>query len=229
MKFSKGKYSSSFSILLNRLRLCREIFWRYMGSRVKRGLDLLAILVSLPFTLPIFSICIFLIKVDSKGPIFFTQKRVGINGIQFEFYKFRSMVIDAESLKDDLLKMNESGDGVIFKMKNDPRITKVGRVLRRLSLDELPQLLNVLKGDMTLVGPRPPVPKEVIDYNLSERKRLDVVPGLTCTWQVNGRSEIPFKQQVLMDTEYIRTKSFRQDIILLLKTIPAVLSGKGAY
>lgn len=229
MKFRTNVLLRNYSIALHRIRACREIFWRYMGGRTKRTLDLIAIGISLPITIPIFLICIFSIKINSKGPAFFSQKRVGKNGELFNFYKFRSMVVNAEKLKDDLVNKNESKDGVIFKMKDDPRITKVGKLLRRTSLDELPQLINILKGDMTLVGPRPPVPREVSEYNLNERKRLEVVPGLTCIWQVSGRSEIPFKQQVLMDKDYIRTRSFKQDIKLLFKTIPAVLFGKGAY
>ncbi len=229
MKFSTNILLRNYSVALHRVRACRELFWRYMGARTKRSLDLVAIVLSLPLTIPIFLICIFSIKVNSRGPAFFTQKRVGKNGELFDFYKFRSMVINAEKLKDELIEKNESKDGVIFKMKDDPRITKVGKFLRRTSLDELPQLINILKGDMTLVGPRPPVPREVNEYNLNERKRLDVVPGLTCIWQVSGRSEVPFKQQVVMDKDYIRTRSFRKDLMLLFKTIPAVLFGKGAY
>jgi lipopolysaccharide/colanic/teichoic acid biosynthesis glycosyltransferase len=131
-------------------------------------------------------------------------------------------------MKDTLLDQNESG-GVIFKMKRDPRITRVGRVIRKLSIDELPQLLNVLKGDMSLVGPRPPVPREVAEYELSDRRRLDMVPGLTCLWQVAGRSDIDFEGQVRLDVQYLESQSLKGDIILLLKTIPAVLSGRGAY
>jgi lipopolysaccharide/colanic/teichoic acid biosynthesis glycosyltransferase len=143
-------------------------------------------------------------------------------------YKFRSMIVNADKMKDTLLDQNESG-GVIFKMKRDPRITRVGRVIRKLSIDELPQLLNVLKGDMSLVGPRPPVPREVAEYELSDRRRLDMVPGLTCLWQVAGRSDIDFEGQVRLDVQYLESQSLKGDIILLLKTIPAVLSGRGAY
>jgi lipopolysaccharide/colanic/teichoic acid biosynthesis glycosyltransferase len=138
------------------------------------------------------------------------------------------MIVNADKMKDTLLDQNESG-GVIFKMKRDPRITRVGRVIRKLSIDELPQLLNVLKGDMSLVGPRPPVPREVAEYELSDRRRLDMVPGLTCLWQVAGRSDIDFEGQVRLDVQYLESQSLKGDIILLLKTIPAVLSGRGAY
>jgi lipopolysaccharide/colanic/teichoic acid biosynthesis glycosyltransferase len=127
------------------------------------------------------------------------------------------------------MNKNESKDGVIFKMKDDPRITKVGRFLRRTSLDELPQLWNVFIGDMSLVGPRPPVPSEVAEYTLEDRKRLDVIPGITCLWQIKGRSEIPFNEQVQLDKEYILAPGIWKDLVILFKTIPAILSGKGAY
>ena len=132
-------------------------------------------------------------------------------------------------MKAELAESNESSAGVIFKIKKDPRITLVGRVIRKLSIDELPQLLNVLKGDMSLVGPRPPLPGEVEKYTLEERKRLHVIPGITCLWQVSGRSDIPFNEQVMLDMQYIHSASFIKDIFLLFKTIPAVLTGKGAY
>lgn len=229
MKYSTNQYTRNISILLHKERVCREKLWRYSGGKIKRAIDLTAIFLSLPITIPFFLVCIALIKLNSKGPAFFIQKRVGKKGKLFNFYKFRTMVVDAEKLKDKLLIENESKDGIIFKMKDDPRITKFGKLLRRTSLDELPQLINILKGEMTLVGPRPPVPREVDEYTINERKRLDVIPGLTCIWQVSGRSDIPFKKQVVMDTDYIRTKSFKQDLILLFKTIPAVLFGRGAY
>jgi lipopolysaccharide/colanic/teichoic acid biosynthesis glycosyltransferase len=143
-------------------------------------------------------------------------------------YKFRSMIMGADQMKDQLLGQNESG-GVIFKMKHDPRVTRVGRIVRKLSIDELPQLWNVLKGDMSLVGPRPPVPKEVDEYEYADRRRLDAIPGITCIWQVSGRSDIDFKGQVRLDVQYIENQSLWSDIKLLLKTIPAVLFGKGAY
>ena len=136
---------------------------------------------------------------------------------------------DAEALKESLAAQNESKDGVIFKMKDDPRITKVGRFLRRTSLDELPQLWNVFIGDMSLVGPRPPVPKEVQEYTLEDRKRLDVIPGITCLWQIGGRSDIPFKEQVRLDKDYILSQSVWKDLAILLKTVPAIIGGKGAY
>ena len=139
------------------------------------------------------------------------------------------MVIGADKMKDTLMEDNESHDGVIFKMKRDPRVTRVGRFIRKFSIDELPQLVNVLKGDMSLVGPRPALPKEVAKYTLDQRKRLHITPGITCIWQVSGRSDIPFSGQVQLDLDYIQSSSFLKDIAILLKTIPAVLTGKGAY
>jgi lipopolysaccharide/colanic/teichoic acid biosynthesis glycosyltransferase len=167
--------------------------------------------------------------IENPGPIIYSQERIGKDGKPFLFYKFRSMIVGADKLKDKLLDDNESKDGVIFKMKRDPRITKVGRVIRRYSIDELPQLINVLKGEMSMVGPRPPLPKEVNQYTLEDRKRLHIKPGITCIWQVEGRSDIPFTQQVELDKQYIRSQSFWEDLKILLKTIPAVLTGKGAY
>ncbi|NTV93048.1 MAG: sugar transferase, partial [Chlorobiaceae bacterium] len=178
---------------------------------------------------PLFLLTALAIWIEDPGTVFYVSTRVGCNGRHFRFYKFRSMVINAEKIKKELQAQNESAAGVIFKMKKDPRITKVGSIIRRFSIDELPQLLNVLKGDMSLVGPRPPIPSEVAEYTLEERKRLHVIPGITCLWQVSGRSDIPFTDQVRLDLQYIQSAGFLNDIRLLLKTIPAVLSGKGAY
>jgi lipopolysaccharide/colanic/teichoic acid biosynthesis glycosyltransferase len=158
------------------------------------------------------------------------QKRVGLRGREFAFPKFRSMCVDSDAVRANVAAMNQHGaDAVTFKIKRDPRITPTGRVIRRFSIDELPQLWCVLTGQMTLVGPRPPLPSEVGRYTLRDRERLSVVPGLTCFWQVNGRSEIPFEQQVEMDIDYIQQRSLWTDIKVLLKTIPAVVFGRGAY
>jgi lipopolysaccharide/colanic/teichoic acid biosynthesis glycosyltransferase len=200
-----------------------------VSLRKKRLFDIAVILLSMPFLIPILIMIIILVKVDSRGAAFYTSKRVGKNGKIFDFYKFRSMVVDAESLKTSLNNENESNDGVIFKIKNDPRITRVGRVLRKLSLDELPQLLNVLKGDMSLVGPRPPIVSEVKDYQIEDYKRLHFIPGLTCIWQISGRSDVPFNKQVEMDLDYIKDYKLRNDFKILLLTIPAVFKGSGAY
>jgi len=168
-----------------------------------------------------------LIKATSKGPVFFVQQRIGYNGRLFNCLKFRTMIENAEEIKKDLKKLNEM-DGPVFKIKNDPRITKVGRFLRKTSIDELPQIINVLKGDMSLVGPRPPVPDEVSQYELEDRRRLSMRPGITCIWQVNGRNAIGFDKWMELDRQYIDNWSLWLDIKILAKTIPAVLRGSGA-
>ncbi len=196
---------------------------------LKRFLDLTVAIAAMVALSPVLVVTALCVWVEDPGPVFYFQTRVGRNGRHFKFYKFRSMKVNADKIKKDLLSQNESSAGVIFKMKKDPRITKVGRFIRKFSIDELPQLLNVLIGDMSLVGPRPPLPNEVEKYSLEERKRLHVIPGMTCLWQVSGRSDIPFTEQVMLDMKYIQSASFINDIILLLKTVPAVLTGKGAY
>ena len=196
---------------------------------LKRVLDSAVSLVALFMLLPLFILTALAIWIENPGPVFYVQIRVGLNGKHFRFYKFRSMVMNADNIKKELAAYNESGAGVIFKMKQDPRITRVGKIIRKFSIDELPQLINVLKGDMSLVGPRPPLPAEVSEYTLEERKRLHIIPGITCLWQVSGRSDIPFTDQVRLDMQYIQSASFVHDVILLLKTIPAVLTGRGAY
>ena len=195
----------------------------------KRLMDIILAFAALILGSPVLLITALLVKITSPGPIIFSQVRVGRFGRHFKFYKCRSMYIDAEARKAELLKHNESGDGVIFKMKKDPRITPVGRFIRKFSIDELPQLFNVILGDMSLVGPRPPLPSEVRTYTLEERKRLNITPGITCLWQVSGRSELPFSKQIALDKEYIASRSAWKDFLILLKTIPAILTGKGAW
>jgi lipopolysaccharide/colanic/teichoic acid biosynthesis glycosyltransferase len=216
----------------------RLAFWRkkyawlvvVVGARaVKRSLDLVVATTLLLALSPMFAVIAVLIKLTDGGPVLFWQRRVGQWGRELAFPKFRSMVVNAEQLRQQLLAQNDHGGGVTFKMKRDPRITWIGRILRKLSVDELPQLWNVLRGDMSLVGPRPPLPSEVAQYSLADRRRLDVKPGLTCIWQVSGRGDIPFPQQVELDVQYIESQSLRLDFLLLLKTIPAVLFGRGAY
>ena len=196
---------------------------------LKRVLDIIVSTLALVILLPLLLLTAIAIWVENPGTVLYTQIRVGLNGRHFRFYKFRSMVVNADKIKQELAAYNESKAGVIFKMKKDPRITKVGKIIRKFSIDELPQLINVLKGDMSLVGPRPPLPVEVGEYTLEERKRLHAIPGITCLWQVSGRSDIPFTDQVRLDMQYIQSASFLNDIILLLKTITAVLTGRGAY
>ncbi len=196
---------------------------------VKRCIDVAATGLGLLLLSPLFLLVAMLIKLDSPGPVLFAQTRVGRQGELFRCWKFRSMYIDAEARKAELLAENEMQGGTTFKMKRDPRITRVGRFIRKASIDELPQLWNVFAGDMTLVGPRPPVPQEVAEYTPWQRQRLAVTPGITCIWQVSGRSDIPFEQQVELDLEYIRKRSLMLDIKLLLSTVPAVLFARGAY
>lgn len=198
-------------------------------ARVQRSLDLLLVIPGLLALAPLFVFMTILIRLDSPGPAFFVQKRVGRYGRVFSFYKFRSMYVDAEQRRKTLENSNEMAGGVLFKMKHDPRVTRMGRLLRRSSLDELPQLWNVLKGDMSLVGPRPALPSEVAQYSAADRRRLCGVPGITCSWQVSGRSDIPFEQQVELDSRYLQQPTAASYLELLIKTIPAVLSGRGAY
>ena len=216
----------------NRRRSLRLLAWKVTvkaSYATKRLMDIVLSAVGMLLLSPVYLAIAAAVKLSSPGPVFFVQTRVGRYGRYFKFYKFRSMRQDAEAQKAALMARNESKDGVIFKMKDDPRITKVGRFLRRTSLDELPQLWNVFIGDMSLVGPRPPVPSEVLEYTLEDRKRLDVIPGITCLWQIKGRSEIPFNEQVRLDKEYILAPSVWKDIVILFKTIPAILGGRGAY
>lgn len=196
---------------------------------IKRLMDVVCSLMAIFMLIPLFIVVSVLIVLEDGWPVLYVQPRVGINGRIFNFYKFRSMRRGADRIKEKLMAQNESAGGVIFKMKKDPRITRVGRFLRRFSVDEMPQFFNVLSGDLSLVGPRPPLPSEVAQYTLEDRKRLHVKPGLTCLWQVGGRSDIPFDQQVRLDMEYIHSRSLWQDIRIMLKTIPAVLFGRGAY
>jgi exopolysaccharide biosynthesis polyprenyl glycosylphosphotransferase len=195
---------------------------------VKRLMDIVGAGLGLVLLSPLFAAIAVAIKLDSPGPVLFTQMRAGKGGKPFRFYKFRSMRADAERLRKSLDHMNQAS-GPVFKLRDDPRITRVGAVLRRFSLDELPQLFNVLKGDMSLVGPRPPLLEEVARYEPRHLRRLAVTPGITCIWQVSGRSDIPFERWVEMDVEYIQNRSLLLDLKLLLLTIPAVLSGRGAY
>jgi lipopolysaccharide/colanic/teichoic acid biosynthesis glycosyltransferase len=196
---------------------------------VKRGLDVMGAGLALLALIPVFVVICVLIQCEDGGPVLFWQRRVGKHGRPFAFPKFRSMVVNAEAKLAQIRAQNQHGDTITFKMKDDPRITRVGKVLRRLSLDEAPQLWCVLTGEMSLVGPRPALPSEVAKYTLEARRRLDVTPGLTCIWQVSGRSNLSFSVQCRLDVEYIEQQSLALDLKLIAKTVPAVLSGKGAY
>ena len=195
---------------------------------VKRAFDIVASAAALVLLAPLMALVATAIKLESPGPAFYTQVRLGRNGRPFRFAKFRSMVLAADEMREQLGELNEVS-GPVFKIRHDPRITRVGRIVRKLSIDELPQLWHVLCGDMSLVGPRPPTPEEVRDYKPWQRERLAVTPGLTCIWQVSGRSDVPFERWVEMDIDYVRTRTLLLDLKILLLTIPAVLSGRGAY
>ena len=197
---------------------------------LKRALDLSGALVGLCVFAPVCAVTALLIKLEDHGPVFFGQQRVGAGGRLFRMWKFRSMRVNADQLKDALLTANLHGQaGVTFKIQNDPRVTRVGKWIRKLSIDEVPQFYNVLRGEMSLVGPRPPLSREVAAYKASHLRRLRVKPGITCLWQIGGRSDIDFEGQVRLDLEYIRSSSALYDILILLKTLPAVIFGKGAY
>ena len=197
-------------------------------SWLKRAGDLVATSLGLLLISPLLLGIALAIKLDSPGPVFYRQERVGKHGRRFKMLKFRSMRPDADKLLVMLRERNEAS-GPLFKMRSDPRVTRIGRVLRRLSLDELPQLLNVLKGEMSLVGPRPPLPSEVAEYEDWQFGRLRAVPGITGLWQVSGRSEVPFHDMVRLDLHYIRNWSLGLDLEILVRTIPAVLTSRGAY
>ncbi len=194
---------------------------------MKRLFDIAVSAVALWMLLPLFVGVAALIKLTSRGPILFKQLRVGQHGRAFHMLKFRSMVVNAEELKAKLAAQNEMS-GPVFKMKNDPRITWIGRFIRKFSIDELPQFINVLRGEMSIVGPRPPVPSEVAKYEAWQRRRLSVRPGLTCIWQVSGRNQISFEEWMYLDMQYIDHWSFKDDLALLLRTVPVVLTGRGA-
>jgi exopolysaccharide biosynthesis polyprenyl glycosylphosphotransferase len=196
---------------------------------LKRLIDICCSAALLLALAPVFALVMLLIKLDSPGPVFFTQQRVGLNQRRFRMVKFRTMVVGADNQQQVLEHLNEA-EGPVFKIKNDPRITRVGAVLRRFSIDELPQLINVLKGEMSLVGPRPLPVRDVerIDARWHKR-RFSIKPGITCLWQVNGRSNIGFNEWVRMDLDYIDKWSLGLDLVILVKTIPAVFKGPGAY
>ncbi|NOY52986.1 MAG: sugar transferase [Deltaproteobacteria bacterium] len=195
---------------------------------VKRGFDVGASLILILLFAPLMIAVALLVKLTSPGPVFFKQERMGLNGRRFMMYKFRSMYVDAEERLTELEDQNEM-TGPVFKISDDPRVTPVGRFIRKFSIDELPQLFNVFKGEMSLVGPRPPVYREVVEYQRWQRRRLSMRPGITCIWQVSGRNDIDFEEWMELDLEYIDNWSFWLDLKLLFKTIPAVLAGKGAH
>jgi lipopolysaccharide/colanic/teichoic acid biosynthesis glycosyltransferase len=195
---------------------------------IKRGVDVAFSLLVLFFAAPLMGLIALTIKLNSPGPVFFRQERMGKGGQPFTLYKFRSMTLGAEEQKELLRDLNQA-DGPIFKIKEDPRVTRVGRWLRRFSLDELPQFYNVLRGDMSLIGPRPPLPEEVAQYQPWHMRRLEIAPGITGLWQISGRSELPFDEMALLDIYYVEQWSPALDLKILLRTIPSVIFGDGAY
>ena len=197
--------------------------------RIKRLIDIFGSLLGIVLLSPIILIVAILIKIeDPNGPVFFKQVRVGKDETKFYMYKFRSMVIDAEDRLNDLLELNEIS-GAMFKMKEDPRVTKLGKFIRKTSIDELPQLVNVLKGEMSLVGPRPPLLREVQEYSSHDKLRLLVKPGCTGLWQVSGRSNMGFEEMVDLDIQYIMNRNLLLDIKIILKTVMVMVNSKGAY
>ncbi len=230
---------------LGRARLNFYVQWKRTAWSVvtgfayflKRIFDIIVSLIALVLLAPVFALIALAVKLDG-GPVFFRQTRFGLHGREFGMLKYRSMCVDAEAKLKDLLAKNEKKEGITFKMKDDPRITKIGKLIRKTSLDELPQFLNVLKGEMSIVGPRPPVRREVELYEQRHRRRFNVKPGITCLWQVGerggglfeigDRNTIDFEEQVDLDVRYIESQSFWKDLWLLLKTVPAIVFGKGA-
>lgn len=215
-------------------RAIRDGYVHYVSVETKRAqralmrvFDIAVSSVAIALLSPVFLVTALAIKLTSRGPVLFKQERVGLHGRPFHMLKFRSMVADAEQLRASLEAQNEQS-GPVFKIKKDPRITAVGRVIRKLSVDELPQFVNVLRGEMAIVGPRPPLPSEVAKYEPWQRRRLSVRPGITCVWQVSGRSEISFEQWMYLDMQYIDHWSLRKDLKLILMTLPAVLRSRGA-
>ncbi len=200
---------------------------RLIYNLSKRLIDVIASFIGLILLSPILVVVGILIKLESKGPMVFTQKRVGKDGKEFDMYKLRSMIVNAEEIKEKLKEQNEMS-GPMFKMKDDPRITKVGKFIRKTSIDELPQLLNVLKGEMSLVGPRPSLPNEVKEFESWMLKRLDVKPGLTCYWQVMGRNNIDFEEWMQLDVKYVNERSLWLDIKLIVKTFFVLFGDENA-
>jgi lipopolysaccharide/colanic/teichoic acid biosynthesis glycosyltransferase len=224
---SQPRYLQDEIVLSSDAPIVAETPIPVLYAAIKRMMDVMGALAGILALAPLFMIVAFFVKLDG-GPIFFSQERVGLGGRKFKMWKFRSMVVNAEALKAKLEAQNESG-GPTFKMKNDPRITPIGRFIRKYSIDELPQLWNVLAGDMAVVGPRPALPKEVASYKLWQARRLSVKPGLTCIWQTSGRSTIKFDDWMRMDMRYIKSQGVALDVKLITKTVSVVVRGDGAY
>ena len=223
---ASGKFRNILRIRFKRLTWIAVVGG---ASALKRIFDIIVSGLALICLSPIFAATAFLIKLEDRGPIFFKQNRIGFKGDPFLIWKFRSMVTNAEAVAQKLIEQNKAKDTIEMKLGGDPRITKIGRCIRKYSVDELPQFWNVFLGEMSIVGPRPVVPAEVADYTVEERRRLLAKPGLTCFWQVGGRTDLDFESQVRLDIEYIKSRNIWVDIKLLFLTVPAVMLGKGAY
>ncbi len=208
--------------------ICVKIPQKKWYEFVKHLFDITLSALALIILAPVFLFTAIAIRIDSKGPIFYTQYRVGKNGKEFKMFKFRSMCSDADQKLKEIYHLNEK-NGPIFKISNDPRVTKIGRIIRKLSIDELPQFINIIRGEMTIVGPRPPLINEVKQYTQYQTQRLSVIPGLTCYWQISGRSDLSFQEWVELDLKYINERGLLTDLKIILKTIPVVLFGIGAY
>lgn len=233
MAISKSSLDTDNAVVINigqaSLNLKEKIENQKNYLIVKRAMDLIGSLVGIILLSPLFLVVVLLIKFkDRKGSVIFKQLRVGKDGKLFYIYKFRSMVTNAEKLLDQLLDKNET-TGAMFKMKNDPRVTKIGHFIRKTSIDELPQLFNVLKGNMSLVGPRPPLPREVEKYSNYDKQRLLVTPGCTGLWQVSGRSNVGFNTMVKLDLDYIQGRSVLLDLKIIFRTVALLLGSKNAY
>lgn len=227
-RLGNQEFDNAREIQQLRLNLLLWIIHEKINARMKRLFDITISSLTLFLVWPFMALTAIAIKFDSPGPIIFRQTRVGKWGKKFYCLKFRSMYQDAEERKAELSEMNEA-DEIVFKIKDDPRITRVGKIIRKLSIDELPQLINVIKGDMSIVGPRPPLPSEVVNYEFEHLNRLHAVPGITGLQQVSGRSTLEFRRWVELDVQYIREQSLLKDIQIMLKTIPVVIIGRGAY
>lgn len=218
------KLLESKVVLLNR----DKIKSRFIYHGVKRVFDFLAAACGIIILSPLMLIIAVLIKSEDHGPVFYKQKRIGQNGKAFEMYKFRSMFVNADQMLAKLKEQNDV-DGPMFKMKDDPRVTKIGQFIRKHSLDELPQFLNILRGDMSLVGPRPPLPSEVEEYSEYDKQRLFVIPGCTGLWQATERNEVGFNEMVQLDIEYIQRAGFLFDLWIMVKTVGIVIKPNGSY
>jgi len=223
-----GAYDDARYTVAARTAVVRHIHTRTGYAFTKRAVDLVFGILLLLLAAPVWLIAAALIRLSSRGPIVYGQERIGRNGVPFTCYKFRTMVEGAHDLRHQLLHLNRM-DGPVFKTPDDPRVTRVGRWLRKSSIDELPQVLNVIRGQMSLVGPRPQSPEEVARYGPQDWARLAVKPGLTCVWQVSGRCLVDERVRMQMDLDYVRHCGFLYDCALILRTIPAVLTGRGAY